>query len=191
MLGFAALCPAYEDQRQRAGHIVGPALCLVLAIPFPWLVTRQLNRLTRIDDDLARAAETVQRADEEAVKGSCQISASNEAIEHLARNVEDAAEVISKLKSGSLSVAKVLDVIRAIAEQTNPLALNGAIEAAHANKQGHGFAVVADEVRTLASLTQESITDIQANSNDFRRVRSRRNRSRTKGAAICRKARTK
>ena len=134
MLGFAALCPAYEDQRQRAGHIVGPALCLVLAIPFPWLVTRQLNRLTRIDDDLARAAETVQRADEEAVKGSCQISASNEAIEHLARNVEDAAEVISKLKSGSLSVAEVLYVIRAIAEQTNLLSLNAAIEAARANK---------------------------------------------------------
>lgn len=85
----------------------------------------------------------------------------NERVAQLSERLNRSSEAVGRLAEEAVSIASVLDVIRGIAEQTNLLALNAAIEAARAGEQGRGFAVVADEVRALASKTQQSTEDIQ------------------------------
>ena len=107
------------------------------------------------------AADAARNADKETTQGRTIVTNALQSVGHLADETQAAADVIEKLGKDILEISSVIDVIRGVAEQTNLLALNAAIEAARAGEQGRGFAVVADEVRTLASRTQQSTQDIQ------------------------------
>lgn len=147
---------AVSDQTQR-----GTARQLHETDQVAGAMSEMVSTIHDVANNAVHASQAAQHADRLSQEGHRRVDGVIASIRHMTDELRGTTTVVQSLRSESENIGSVLDVIRGIAEQTNLLALNAAIEAARAGEQGRGFAVVADEVRTLASRTQSSTQEIQ------------------------------